>query len=267
VLELATLGPALLAAVVNFVLLAVVFGPLEHLLPAQRQRHFRTEWATDLLFFVGQYLVFGVVAVAMLSTARQWLESLPSITGGAAFTPDNSSASLARCAVAVLIGDLLVYWFHRACHSWPLLWRFHRVHHSSTALDWLAAHREHPVDGWLTQLCQNAPALLLGVRVEYLAGLVLFRNAWAIFIHSNVRVQLGPLRYLLGAPDLHHYHHACVEHTRHNFANLAPWLDVVFGTYHCPGADETYRLGNPEPHARGYLLQLLEPLTRPRPRA
>lgn len=56
-------------------------------------------------------------------------------------------------------------------------------------------------------------------------------------------------------------HHAKVERTAHNFANLAPWLDVVFGTYHrpAPGEEEAYALGITEPMPRGYVGQLVHP--------
>src|SRR2546423_6750823 len=138
-------------------------------------------------------------------------------------------------AVAVVVaGDVIVYWYHRLSHSVGWLWAFHRVHHRRLALDWLAAHREHPVDGLLTQIAMNLPALVLGVGLEGLAWLIVFRGVWAAFIHSNVRLPLGPLRYLVGAPELHHWHHANVPRTLHNFSNLAPWTDIVFGTYHCP---------------------------------
>jgi hypothetical protein len=43
--------------------------------------------------------------------------------------------------------------------------------------------------------------------------------------------RIGRLRVLLGAPELHH---SAVPRTLHNFSNLAPWTDVLFGTYHCP---------------------------------
>lgn len=245
---------ALTAAIVNFVLLVAVFAPLEYLKPARSQHLLRRDWATDVLFFMGQYLAFGLVASGCLRLLDQYLSAW---TG--AHAQVRSVPSLGGALLAVVAGDVLVYWFHRASHRWGWLWRFHRVHHSSATLDWLAAHREHPVDGWLTQLFQNLPALLLGVRVEILAGLVLFRNAWAIFIHSNVRANVGALRYLLGAPELHHFHHADVAQTKHNFANLAPWLDVLFGTYYRPAAHEEYTVGLSEPHATGYVSHLFAP--------
>ena len=98
-----------------------------------------------------------------------------------------------------------------------------------------------PAAGPHTQLAQNLPAIALGVSPRVLAGLAVFRGMWAIFIHSNIRLPLGPLAYLLGSPQHHHYHHA-KGHGRSNFGNLAPWLDVVFGTHETAPSDD-YPLG------------------------
>ncbi|MCB9701542.1 MAG: sterol desaturase family protein [Myxococcales bacterium] len=239
-------------------LLALIFGPLERAFPARRgQPTLRPELAIDLAFFLGQYLAFAGLALILLGGAAGLLEPL---IPGPLRAASEATPLLLRGLLALAIGDVLVYWFHRACHQVPLLWRFHAVHHSAEHLDWLAAHREHPVDGLLTQLVINVPAIALGLPFEAVGGLVVLRGLWAIFIHSNVRLPLGPLRVLLGAPELHHWHHARVAETRHNFANLAPWVDLVFGTYHCPRDPERYPLGLTDPWPRGYLAQLLWPL-------
>ena len=60
----------------------------------------------------------------------------------------------------------------------------------------------------------------------------------------------GPLRALFGAPGLHH------------FANLAPWTDLLFGTYHVPPGDESWPLGNPGEPPRGYFAHLVSPFRR-----
>ena len=101
----------------------------------------------------------------------------------------------------VLFSDLCVYWGHRLQHRVGWLWRFHSIHHGAEHLDWLAAHREHPVDTVYTLTLINLPAFLLGFPLETLAGLIAFRGVWAIYIHSNVRLPIGPLRMLVGAPS------------------------------------------------------------------
>ncbi|NUO48431.1 MAG: sterol desaturase family protein [Polyangiaceae bacterium] len=241
----------------SFLLLAVVFGPLERLFPARPgQRVLRKELVIDACFFVGQYLAFSAIAAFVLGFVHR---------GVGAILPADGVREAVRSlhpaiqgVIALVLGDLVVYWFHRACHRFEILWRFHAVHHSVEELDWLAAHREHPLDGVVTQIAINLPGIALGVSFEALGALVVLRGMWAIFIHSNISLPVGPLRYVLGEPALHHWHHARVRETEHNFANLAPYLDLLFGTYHRP-EKEDYELGLVDSWPRGYLAQLVRP--------
>ena len=247
------------ALIIALVLLTAVFWPLEKLFSARKQAWLRPRLATDIAFMAGQYLVWTAVALWLLVKLDGVLEMIvPTVLRESLGTWPYALQAI----VVVMLGDVSVYWFHVASHRVPFLWRFHSIHHSSRHLDWVAAHREHPVDGLLTQLAINLPAMVLGVDLSLLAGLVAFRGLWAIFIHSNVRIPLGPLRVLFGAPELHHWHHLETTDTKHNFANLAPWTDVVFGTYYCPpGEEETWPLGNPGEPTRGYFAHLASPLT------
>ena len=158
----------------------------------------------------------------------------------------------------MLLSDFCVYWGHRLQHRVDFLWRFHAVHHSDENLDWLAAHREHPIDSIYTIALINLPAFLLGFPLQTLAGFVAFRGIWAIYIHSNVRLPIGPLRWFIGAPELHHWHHHRSKDAG-NYANLSPLMDLMFGTYKCPD-HEPDRLGIEEPFPRSYLGQLVYPL-------
>jgi sterol desaturase/sphingolipid hydroxylase (fatty acid hydroxylase superfamily) len=236
------------AALLQLGFLALVLGGLQWCFPARpEQPVLRAQWRTDLAFFFGQQLVWLGVQLAALIALAGVVDVVPSDAFVALPGP-------VQALVLVVAGDLVGYGYHRASHAVPLLWRFHRVHHSAPHLDWLAAHREHPVDGFLTMVAVNLPALLLGVDLAGLAGLVAFRGLWATFIHANVRLPLGPARMLLGAPELHHWHHRA-SGTVQNFANLAPWIDWLFGTYHRP-RDARFEVGLPE-QPRSYLGWLL----------
>ena len=249
-----------IGACINLGALALVLGSLERAFPARNQAFFRPRWSTDLCFFLGQFFVFGGLNALLLVQVDRWF-GVPALSG---LRPWSGEIPLVlRAALALALGDVCVYWFHRACHRFDVLWRFHAVHHSVEHLDWLAAYREHPLDGLVTVLCLNLPAIAIGLPFEAVGGLIAFRGAWAIFIHSNTRVPLGPLRILFGAPELHHFHHARVAETKHNFANLAPWLDVLFGTYHLPSKSERYELGLVDAWPRGYVAQLLHPFGLP----
>jgi sterol desaturase/sphingolipid hydroxylase (fatty acid hydroxylase superfamily) len=248
---------ALLNAAAAFGLLAVVFGLLERAYPARPgQRILRPFWRTDLLFFLGQYLLWSALAVGFLQIVQGQLQRhLPALL---ALRPAIARLPLwLRAALVLLLSDFCIYWGHRLQHHSALLWRFHSVHHSAEHLDWLAAHREHPLDGLYTQTLVNLPAFLLGFPLETLAGVAAFRGMWAIFIHSNVRMPLGPLQFLFGAPQLHHWHHAR-DRFQGNYGNLSPLMDWLFGTYHYPPVEPT-ELGLREPFPRSYLGQLLWP--------
>ena len=239
--------------------LAAIFVPLEWARPAwPGQARRRIGLLADFGFFLGQYLLFGAAAVWLLGIVAPHLAGLSSLASVQA-----SVAALPvpiQLALALVLGDFVAYWGHRLQHRVDFLWRFHAVHHTAEKLDWLAAHREHPLDGIYTQTLVNLPAIALGLSLEHAFGLVAFRSLWAILIHANVRLPLGPLRMMFGAPELHHWHHARCRDVG-NYANLAPWLDWVFGTHYC-APHEPDDLGIEEPHPRGYFALLVWPFTR-----
>lgn len=246
---------SILGAGLSFLFLALVFWPLEKLFPARQQRIFRPNWWTDLAFFLGQYLLWGGAVLTILHFFRNWLDGIVPV---AFRTAVGSQPGWLQAVEVIILSDVLVYWGHRLQHRAGFLWRFHAIHHSAEHLDWLAAHREHPLDTIYTMGLINLPAFVMGFPLETLAGLLAFRGLWAIYIHSNVRLPIGPLRILVGAPELHHWHHSR-ERESGNYANISPLMDWVFGTYRCPG-HEPDAFGLSETLPKSYLKQLLHPL-------
>lgn len=239
----------------SIVFLAVLFWPLEAAYPARPQQGiFRPHWFTDLCFLLGQYLIFNGLVFWLLNLGAGWID--PFIPASFRLAVQGQPWWLQAVEVIVL-SDFCVYWGHRLQHRLPILWRFHAIHHSAQHLDWLAAHREHPLDTVYTLGLINLPVLLLGFPIETLAGLVAFRGLWAIYIHSNVRLPIGPLRMLIGAPELHHWHHDCARDAG-NYANISPLMDLLFGTYRCPD-HEPEKFGIREEISATYLGQLLHP--------
>ena len=256
-----TIAWHILAAGASFLVLFAMFRPLELAFPARPgQRFFRPRWTTDLCFLLGQYLLFNGAVFWVLAKLSPWIR---------AATPEivrefvGSMNAVAQLALVVLLGDFLIYWGHRLQHRVDFLWRFHCIHHSAEHLDWLAAHREHPVDSLYTILIVNLPVFALGFPIGALAYFAAFRGLWAILIHANVRFPLpGSLRVLIGAPELHHWHHDR-DRDAGNYANVSPLMDVLFRTYHCPD-HEPESLGVNEPVSKSYLGQLLHPFRRRR---
>jgi sterol desaturase/sphingolipid hydroxylase (fatty acid hydroxylase superfamily) len=246
-----------LSAGLSFCFLALVFWPLEKVFPARTQPLFRPRWWTDLAFFLGQYLVWGGAVLAVLYFFKAQIDAwMP----GEFREAVRSQPWWLQAIEVIVVSDLFIYWGHRLQHRVDFLWRFHSIHHSAEHLDWVAAHREHPLDTVYTMTLINLPAFLLGFPLETLAGLLAFRGVWAIYIHANVRLPIGPLRWFIGAPELHHWHHSR-EREPGNYANISPLMDILFGTYRCPD-HEPPELGVKEPMSKSYLGQLFHPFRR-----
>src|SRR5215211_7158945 len=250
-----TMPMLLFSTGLSFLFLCLVFWPLEAAFPARKgQKFFRREWGTDLCFFLGQYLLWGAAVLWVLTRLGGWIGS---------FVPSHLRSAVAaqpwllQALEVIVLSDLFVYWGHRFQHRVGFLWRFHAIHHSAEHLDWLAAHREHPIDTIYTMGLINLPVFVLGFPLEALAGFIAFRGIWAIYIHSNVRLPIGPLRMLIGAPELHHWHHDR-DRQAGNYANISPLMDILFGTYRCP-SHEPESFGVHEPVARGYVGQMIHP--------
>ena len=252
-------GELLLATALSLLILCAVFRPLEMLFPARKQKLLRPAWITDLCFFLGQYLLWTGGVFYLLGGFADWLDAVMPGTFRQAVA---AQPWWLQAVEVIVLSDVLIYWGHRLQHRLPVLWRFHSIHHSAEHLDWLAAHREHPLDTIYTITIVNLPAVLMGFPLETLAGLLAFRGLWAIYIHSNVRLPIGPLRWLVGAPELHHWHHDKARDAG-NYANVSPLMDIAFGTYRCPD-HEPPAFGIHEPIARSYGGQLLHPFRRRR---
>jgi sterol desaturase/sphingolipid hydroxylase (fatty acid hydroxylase superfamily) len=240
----------------SFLFLSLVFIPMEKVFPAKPgQKIFRRQWGLDLCFFLGQYLLWNGLVLALLGYFAFWLDSVLPLALRAAI---QSQPFWLQAIEVIVFSDLLIYWGHRLQHKVDFLWRFHKVHHSAPHLDWLAAHREHPLDSIYTIGLINLPAFIMGFDLNALAFLVAFRGIWAIYIHSNVRLNIGPLKYLIGSPEMHHWHHE-IERDRGNYANISPLMDLIFGTHYAPG-HEPEAMGIKEKFPQNYIGQMVQPL-------
>ena len=241
---------------ISLLFLLLVFVPMEKVFPAKKdQKILRPHWILDLCFFLGQYILWSGL---VLWTLNHFADALSSIIPVSFQQKIHSQPFLLQAFEVLVLSDFLIYWGHRLQHRVDFLWRFHKVHHSAKHLDWLAAHREHPLDSIYTIGLINLPAFIMGFPLESIAGVIAFRGIWAIYIHSNVRLPIGPLKMLIGAPELHHWHHD-LDRRAGNYANISPLMDILFGTYKCPDK-EPERFGILEKTPDNYLGQLVEPL-------
>jgi lathosterol oxidase len=251
----------------NLFILALVFVPLERVIPRLPQQGiFRQGWTTDLMHFAMSHLLVQVTVVLTMLPAAfffRWATQ-PWLQDSVAAQP-----LPLQFAEIVLVADFTQYLVHRAFHRVPWLWRLHAVHHSSETLDWLAGSRLHLIDIVITRGLSFVPLYVLGFAPAAVYAYLVFVSFLAVFIHANVRFDLGPLAWVVATPRFHHWHHAASPVDK-NFAVHLPWIDWLFGTAYLPAGrwPEAYGIaGRPVPE--GYWRQLAWPLLRfdgaPRP--
>ena len=231
----------------EILVLILVFVPLEQLSAARpNQKIFRRQWLSDAV-----YLLFNGIMIRAGSIVVIWLivmavgALVPAVIGEWI----RSQPLWLQAIEAILVADIGFYAAHRTFHALPFLWKFHAVHHSVEELDWLAAHRVHPVDQIATNAASYLPLLALGFSGPAIAIKALTYFWQAHLIHSNTRIGFGPLKWLVASPQFHHWHHANERDAYDtNFAGQLSAVDALFGTLRVPkGLPQKYGVADPVP--------------------
>ena len=132
----------------------------------------------------------------------------------------------------IVLLDLWIYWWHRANHEIPFLWRFHSVHHLDETLDTSSALRFHFGEVVLSACVRG---VLIVVFDLPLTSVLLFEGivlASAIFHHSDAKLPPGleaALAKLIITPSIHWvHHHAIRKDTDSNYGTLFSFWDRLF---------------------------------------
>lgn len=149
----------------------------------------------------------------------------------------------------VLALDSFIYFQHRVFHAVPLLWKFHRMHHTDLEVDVTTGTRFHTVEMILSMLLKYLLVLVLGAAPFGVFLFELILNLSSMFSHSNVILPVGLdafLRVFIVTPDMHRVHHSVIPaETNSNFGfNLSIW-DRWLGTYRPEprGGQEEMKMG------------------------
>lgn len=254
-----------LAVLRQLLLFTALLLPLQILWPAQPQQPvWRKGLSVDLLHFcLNPFLINAGAALLLAGLAALLERLLPS----ALRTLLQAQPFALQVAEIFVLSELLSYWAHRLSHSVPVLWRFHAVHHSTEQLDYLAAHRQHPLEAVVLLGVTNLPILILGFDTTPLLTFIVVQKLYTAFVHANVQVGYGALDTVLASPRFHHWHHhnePGMPRADFNFAGTLSLLDRLFGTFQAaPAGRFPAGYGTDEPVATSYLGQLVHPL-RPR---
>jgi sterol desaturase/sphingolipid hydroxylase (fatty acid hydroxylase superfamily) len=221
----------------------------------------------DLKFFIvnqftGKLLYAGLTAAAM-GVVFYWVTggtSLIDVVKGSEL-PGLSDflISILYMIVVIAITDFTAFYIHYLQHKIPLLWEFHKVHHSPEVMHPISNFREHPFDNVAYAMgIGSVYGIVLGgvnVTLGYLPNmptvlgmpflLFLFNAGGYHLRHSHIWLRWpGRWSMVFPSPAHHHVHHSChPDHLDKNFAFLFPLWDVLFRTYHMPKDNRDVKFG------------------------
>jgi sterol desaturase/sphingolipid hydroxylase (fatty acid hydroxylase superfamily) len=200
---------------------------------------------------VGWAIVSGATVEHLLSMqldaafgTKGWITG-PAVIGNAAMT------------LAIYLAYEFAYFVdHYLSHHVPLLWQFHRTHHTAETLSPMTNYRVHPVDSIVfyntVGLCVGAASGVVrhifnmqtgefgigGSNAIMLVGLYLLTHLH----HSHMWIPFtGKLGRILLSPAHHQTHHSAdPKHYNRNFGNTLALFDWAAGTLHVPAKKREY---------------------------
>lgn len=225
--------------------LIFIFFTLEHVLNTQFAFKGRGMHMWQNFLFMVVFLIINMVWAAFFVSVIEWLNQREIGLFYLIQIPVWS-----KLILAVVLLDLATYWFHRLSHRVPVIWRFHRVHHSDTTLDASTYFRSHPVEIFLW--FGSAPIMLSALFGFNLMDIGLFYFVIAIFQiieHSNLRFPSRldkTVGLIFTTPNLHKIHHDQDQnYTDSNYADIFILWDRLFGTYQYKPVEQI-KFGLPE---------------------
>jgi len=230
---------------------------------------FRKEvWASRSAFIDYVILVVNpVIMVFILDwTVRFIWGFLPVVadgvrTLGASLGTDGGSVwvAVALTVSLYLVNDFMRWWLHYLQHKVPVLWEFHKIHHSAEHLNFATAERAHPLDTLFFTIGMVSGAVIVngvfvGLFGDHLtvyqiggANVIFFASnlIGGVLRHSPAWVSYGPkIEKWLISPAMHQIHHSSdPKHWDKNMGGgLAIW-DRLGGTLYVPKQREELQFG------------------------
>ena len=218
---------------IPLVSLGIILG-LEYWIPFRATRQSKFHHVSTNLTIAGinsvmVRFVFGGLYIAWTQQNSGYAWGLLHILG---FGPTGNLLT------SLFLLDLMGYGIHWVHHRVPILWRFHRAHHSDLDLDATTALRFHVGEAFITGGIRAVSLPILGVSWVSLVAYEIAFQALGLFSHSNIRFPESidrRVRCVFVSPEMHWLHHSRrpVEHNA-NFGQIFSIWDHLLATYRTP---------------------------------
>lgn len=234
-------------------LISLLFMTWEWLKPWRKnQPKFRKDFWLDAFYMFFNFFLFSLIIFNALSYV--FVNFFDDIL--AAFGVTNTVAlhietwpKIGQLLLLFVVRDFVQWWVHRLLHAVPALWQFHKLHHSVEQMGFAAHLRYHWMETVVYRTIEYLPLAMIGFGIDDFFIVHMFTLAVGHWNHANIKVKLGPLRYIFNNPNMHMWHHAHdLPEDRQKGVNfgltLSLW-DFLFGTAYIPYSGKSIRLGFP----------------------
>jgi sterol desaturase/sphingolipid hydroxylase (fatty acid hydroxylase superfamily) len=224
-------------------------------------------------------IVFGWAVLTYQFISNGIISGLVALFGPVA--PSSLPVWVSRGAITVMLflAYELGYWFnHWLSHKVPLLWEFHKVHHTAEVLTPITNFRVHPVYAWIfANILALSTAIASGLG-NYTFGNTAYQYAindtniiLVVFIHAYVHLQhthvwiafTGALGRIFVSPAHHQVHHSDnPKHYNSNYGSCLALWDWMFSTLYVPAKEREKLTFGVEGHSDAHTVkaELVDPL-------
>jgi 3-mercaptopyruvate sulfurtransferase SseA/sterol desaturase/sphingolipid hydroxylase (fatty acid hydroxylase superfamily) len=234
-------------------LVSLIFFLVELLFPWRKsQATFRKDFWLDFFYMFFNFFLFSLIVYNAASDVV-----VTAFHNGLKAIGINNLVALevqtwpiwAHLALGFVVRDFVQWWIHRLLHRVPFLWEFHKVHHSVEQMGFAAHLRYHWMENVVYRTLEYIPLALIGIGLNDFFIIHIFALTVGHWNHSNFKLNIGPLKFLLNNPQMHIWHHAHDLPKEHpygvNFGLTLSIWDYLFGTNYIPHDGRDIRLGFP----------------------
>jgi sterol desaturase/sphingolipid hydroxylase (fatty acid hydroxylase superfamily) len=215
----------------------------------KNQSIIRKDFWLDGFYMFFNFFIFSIVISGFYKLLEVFFTDFGITAKTLSLIDISTLPNLVQLLVFFILLDFVQWATHVLLHKYPILWRFHKVHHSVKEMGFAAHLRYHWMENIFYKPLKVFAVMLLGGFEPEQAYIVHFIAITIGHInHSNVKITWGPFKYIFNNPVMHLYHHSYVLPEGKygvNFGiSLSLW-DYIFKTNYVPEDSGLIELGFP----------------------
>jgi sterol desaturase/sphingolipid hydroxylase (fatty acid hydroxylase superfamily) len=237
-----------LLGLIQVIVIALVFKPIENLIPAEdASKHSKKNLQISDVFYtlIHRLGIFKLVLFFAFADVFFWFEAQLHDVGYKQLNVENwipgiTSIPLISFVIYLVIIDFFEYAYHRSSHKLNWWWQLHALHHSQQYMTVWSDNRNHVLDDLMHAAFFAVLALMIGVEPIQFLWIIALGQLVQSWQHGNLNLDHGWFKYVLISPKFHRLHHAVgMGHEVEgrpgvlggcNFGVLFPWWDMALGT-------------------------------------